>query len=604
MSTRLEDYALLGDLQTAALVGRDGSVDWLCLPRFDSPACFAALLDTEEAGCWQLAPAAGGACVRRAYREDTLILESDWETATGTVRVIDFMPPRGQAADLVRIVVGITGIVPMRMMLRLRFDYGRIVPWVRHIGGRLVATAGPDSTWLDCAVPTEGRDLTTYADFEVVAGERVPFVLTHHASHLDGPEPIDAAEALAGTEAFWQEWAAGCTYAGKWAPAVRRSLITLKALTYAPTGAIVAAATTSVPEDLGGERNWDYRYVWLRDATMTLQALLDCGFREEAAAWREWLLRAIAGDPADLQTLYALDGARRVPELTLDWLAGYEKSTPVRVGNAADSQLQLDVWGEVLDGFHTARKGGLRDEATGWAIQRKLLEFLEENWRREDHGLWEVRGERRHFVHSKVMAWVGFDRGVQAVERFGLDGPAERWRSIRDAIHAEVCERGYDAARGVFTQFYGSRGLDASLLLIPRVGFLPWDDPRVARTVEAVQAELDHDGLLLRYRPDVDGSSDGSADGSAAGTVDGLPGDEGAFLICTFWLVDALHGLGRSAQATELFERLVALCNDVGLLSEQYDARYGRLVGNIPQAFSHIGLVNSARHLSGFSTGP
>jgi GH15 family glucan-1,4-alpha-glucosidase len=589
VSAPLEDYALLGDLQSAALVGRDGSIDWLCLPRFDSPACFAALLDTPDAGCWRIAPAAGGPCTRRRYRGDTLILESDWDTPDGSVRVIDLMPPRGRAPDVVRIVEGRSGRVPMRMLLRLRFDYGRIVPWVQRIDGALAAVAGPDSVWLRTPVATRGEELSTVADFTVSAGQRIPFVLTHHPSHLPGPPAIDPERAMADTERFWSAWVSGCTYRGRWESDVKRSLITLKALTYAPTGGIVAAATTSLPELLGGVRNWDYRFCWLRDATMTLQALLGSGFRAEARAWRDLMLRAVAGDPADLQIMYAVDGARRMPELTLDWLAGYAKSAPVRIGNAAADQFQLDVWGEVLDGLHVARETGLAPDADAWSLQRHLLDFLEGNWDRADAGLWEVRGPSRHFVHSKVMAWAGLDRGVAAVERFGLDGDADRWRQVRDRIHAQVCERGYDARRNTFTQFYGSRGLDAALLLLPRVGFLPWDDPRVVGTVQAVQRELCHDGFLLRYRTDADGG------------VDGLPGPEGTFLFCTFWLADALRGIGRTGEATAMFERLLGLRNDVGLLSEEYDVAAGRLLGNVPQAFSHIGLINTARHLTGQS---
>ncbi|HUR73570.1 MAG TPA: glycoside hydrolase family 15 protein [Sporichthya sp.] len=585
MSKPLEHYALLGDLQTVALVATDGSIDWLCLPRIDSPACFAALLDDERAGFWRIAPAGAGVCTSRRYRGETLVLETDWETADGSVRVVDFMPPRGRNADVVRIVEGRRGRVRMRMDLRLRFDYGRIVPWVRQVDRRLVAVAGPDSVWLETQVATCGEGFTTVAEFEISAGERVPFVLTHRSSHLSPPAAIDPDRALAQTEAFWAEWMSACTYTGRSADLVRRSLLTLKALTYEPTGGIVAAATTSVPESLGGVRNWDYRYCWLRDASFTLQALIGAGFVAEAQAWREWLLRAVAGDPADLQIMYAVDGARRIPELELGWLAGYENSRPVRVGNAAAGQFQLDVWGEVLDGLHVSRTAGITTSADGWALQRHLLDFLESNWERDDASLWEVRGKERPFVHSKVSAWAGLDRGVQAVESYGLDGPADRWRALRDRIHAEVLQEGFDPARNTFTQFYGSQGLDAALLLLPRVGFLPWDDPRIVGTVEAVQRELDHDGFVRRYSGDADGG------------VDGLPGDEGAFLICSFWLVDALQGIGRTDEAAVLFDRLCGLANDVGLLAEEYDARAGRMVGNFPQAFSHIGLVNAARHL-------
>ncbi|MEV0428581.1 glycoside hydrolase family 15 protein [Micromonospora sp. NPDC050495] len=599
MPRRIEDYALIGDLHTAALVARDGSIDWLCLPRFDSPACFAALLDDDEAGCWRLAPAAGGPATRRRYRDGTLLLESEWDTPDGSVRVVDLMPPRDRATQVIRIVEGLSGRVPMRMELRLRFDYGHVVPWVRRHGRDLGAIAGPDAAWLSTDVPLHGADRSrpsggtdrsTVADFMVAAGERVPFVLTWQLSHLPRPTPVDPETALADTERYWRTWIARCDYHGRWPDAVRRALITLKALTYAPTGGILAAGTTSLPEQLGGPRNWDYRYCWLRDATFALQALLGTGYVAEARAWREWLLRAVAGDPADLQIMYALDGTRRIPELTLDWLDGYAGSRPVRIGNAAADQLQLDVWGEVLDGLQLSREAGIAATEEAWDLQRALLDFLEGNWRRPDNGLWEVRGPRRHFVHSKVMAWAGFDRAVTAVERYGLNGPVDRWRAQRDAVHAEVCARGFDPDRNTFTQFYGSRGLDAALLLIPRVGFLPWSDPRVVGTVAAIRRELCVDGFLLRYRPERDGN------------VDGLPGGEGAFLACTFWLVDALHNTGRVGAAEELFSRLLDLRNDVGLLSEEYDPVAGRQLGNTPQAFSLVGLVNSARQLSGAST--
>ncbi|SNY25627.1 glycoside hydrolase family 15 protein [Paractinoplanes atraurantiacus] len=589
MPGRIEDYALIGDLQSAALVGRDGSVDWLCLPRFDAPACFTALLDDETAGHWRIAPAGGGEVSSRRYRDDTQVLESEWSTSDGVVRLTDFMPPRGEAPDVVRIVEGVSGTLPMRMELLLRFDYGRIVPWVRHEGRDLGAVAGPDAVWLRTDVPLRGRDKATVAEFTVRAGEKVPFVLTHQVSHLRRPEPVDPYRALEDTRRFWRDWIGRCDYDGRWAPEVRRSLILLKALTYAPTGGIVAAATTSLPEQLGGSRNWDYRYCWLRDATFTLQVLLGTGFEAEAKAWREWLLRAVAGDPADLQIMYGLDGTRRLPEYTLDWLGGYEGAAPVRAGNAAAGQLQLDVWGEVLDGLHLAREAGIAATEAGWDLQRALLDFLEGNWRRPDNGLWEVRGDRRQFVHSKVMAWAGFDRAVTAVQRHGLDGPVDRWRAARDHIHAEVCAKGFDTERNTFTQSYGSAALDAALLLIPRVGFLPAHDPRFVGTVEAVQRGLSRDGFLLRYRPEHD-------------NVDGLTGAEGVFLACSFWLVDALHAVGRRTEAEKLFERLLAVRNDVGLLSEEYDPVSGRQLGNTPQAFSLVGLVNSARLLSGAAT--
>ena len=589
MPGRIEDYAVIGDLQTAALVGRDGSIDWLCLPRFDSSACFAALLHDESAGHWRIAPAAGGPATRRRYRDDTLVLETEWETPDGVVRVIDLMPPRGRAADVVRIVEGVSGTVPMRMDLTLRFDYGKIVPWVRRHGPDLGAIAGPDAVWLRTDVPVRGENRSTVAEFTVAAGQRIPFVLTYQLSHLPRPQPVDAERALADTERFWQEWIGRCDYDGRWQEPVRRALLTLKALTYAPTGGILAAATTSLPEQWGGPRNWDYRYCWLRDATFTLQALLGTGYVAEAKAWREWLLRAVAGDPADLQIMYGLDGTRRLPEYELDWLSGYEGARPVRVGNAAADQLQLDVWGEVLESLHLARESGIAATDTAWDLQRALLDHLEGNWSRPDNSLWEVRGPRRHFVHSKVLAWTGFDCAVRAVEQHGLDGPADRWRAVRDAIHAEVCAKGFDTGRNTFTQAYGSAQLDAALLLIPRVGFLPAADPRVVGTVEAVRRELCEDGFVLRYRPEEEG-------------VDGLPGTEGAFLACSFWLVDALAGIGRQSEAEELFQRLLDLRNDVGLLAEEYDPSTGRHLGNTPQAFSMVGLVNSARRLSGTST--
>lgn len=586
MTGRIEDHAVIGDTQTAALVDRDGSLDWLCLPRFDSPACFAALLHDDSAGHWRLAPAAGGPCTRRSYRGDSLVLDAEWDTPEGTVRVTDCMPVRGQAADVVRVVRGLSGRVPMRMELRLRFDYGHIAPWVRRDGADLAGVAGPDAVWLRTPVALAGDGRSTTAEFTIAAGDAVPFVLTYAPSHEPRPEPVDATTAVAETERYWADWIGDCTFgAGADAEAVRRSLVVLKALTYAPTGGVVAAVTTSLPEQLGGPRNWDYRYCWLRDATLTLQVLLRTGYLREASAWRDWLLRAIAGNPSKLQIMYGLDGSRRLPEYEVPWLAGYEGSGPVRVGNAAAGQFQLDVWGEVLDGLHVARAAGLEASDPAWDVQRELLEFLEGHWRDADESLWEMRGGRKQFVHSKVMAWAGVDRGVRAVERFGLDGPVGRWRALRAEIHAEVCERGFDADRGTFTQFYGSRGLDAALLLLPRTGFLPWDDPRVTGTVDAVARELSQDGLLLRYRPDVD-------------AVDGLPGGEGAFLACSFWLADALHRIGRGADARALFDRLLALRSDLGLLAEEYDTVAGRQVGNTPQAFSHVALVNAALSLA------
>ncbi|MFF8903019.1 glycoside hydrolase family 15 protein [Streptomyces lydicus] len=589
MHPHIEDYALIGDLQTAALVGRDGSIDWLCLPRFDSPACFAALLGGRDNGHWTLSPHSPEARAERSYRGDSLILDTVWETPTGRVRVTDFMPQRDRAPDVVRIVEGLDGSVEMRGVLRLRFDYGRVVPWVRATEGARVAVAGPDSVWLRTPShgTTYGKDFSTRSDFTVAAGERTAFVLTWHPSHEPRPDLIDPFDALADTLEDWRTWSARCRYDGPHRAAVIRSLITLKALTYAPTGGIVAAPTTSLPEEVGGVRNWDYRYCWLRDASLTLDALLAAGYLEEAGAWRDWLLRAVAGAPEDLQIMYGLAGERRLPEAELPWLAGYSGSTPVRIGNAAVEQRQLDVYGEVIDSFHIARTAGLPAEPHAWSIQRTVVDYLETTWRDPDEGLWEIRGPRRHFVHSKVMAWVAADRAVRALEANPkLGGDIDRWRAMRDEVHREVCERGYDAERGTFTQFYGSAELDAATLLIPRVGFLPGDDPRVVGTIDAVCRELTHDGLVRRY-------SSGDV------PVDGLPGGEGAFLACSFWLVDALQLSGRRQEAARLFERLLELRNDVGLLSEEYDPVAGRQLGNFPQAFSHIGLVGTAFGLLG-----
>jgi len=581
---RIEDYGLIGDLQAAALVGRNGSIDWLCLPRFDSAACFAALLGDDWNGRWLLAPDCEVLRVERRYRERTLVHELDFRCPTGVARVIDFMPPRGEEPDLVRIVEGIEGSVPMRMELVIRFGYGSIVPWVRRAGdGMRIAVAGPDALALRTPVSVRGENLRTVAEFTVAAGERAPFVLTWYPSHTAVPEPIDPERSLDETCGFWREWLGNCTYGGRWDEAVTRSLMTLKAMTYAPTGGIVAAPTTSLPEHIGGVRNWDYRYCWLRDATFALDALLDCGFTREAEDWRAWLLRAVAGDPDDLQIMYGPAGERRLPERELTWLAGYEGSRPVRVGNGASRQFQLDVYGEVLDVLHQARRHHVEPDDQSWAIQRVMLADLERRWREPDEGIWEVRGPRRHFTHSKVMAWVAFDRGVKAVEEFGRQGPVERWRASRDEIHAEVLERGWDGELGSFVQSYGSKRLDASLLTIPLFRFLPAEDPRVRGTLEAVRRELLVDGFVQRYRHDEDVED-----------VDGLPPGEGAFFLCSFWFVDNLILLGELDEAQELFERLLALRNDLGLLSEEYDPRLRRLVGNFPQAFSHIGLVNTA----------
>ncbi|WP_406207185.1 glycoside hydrolase family 15 protein [Kitasatospora sp. NBC_01560] len=590
MAGRIEDYALIGDLQTAALVGRDGSVDWLCLPRFDSPSCFAGLLGDRQHGAWRLAPVGGTQCSTRRYRGDSLVLESDWHTPGGSVRITDFMPQRGQDSrrtpQLIRIVEGLDGTVAVRGELRLRFNHGRIEPWVRRTGRHRVAVAGPDSAWLRVppGVHTYGVDGVTASDFSIAAGHRIAFVLTWQPSHLPTTPRTDPETALLTTLRDWQLWAAGCRYHGEWRDAVLRSLITLKALAYAPTGGIVAAPTASLPERIGGVRNWDYRFCWLRDSSMTLSALLRGGFREEAAAWRRWLLRAIAGDPGDLQTVYGVAGERVLGEAVAEWLPGYEGSRPVRFGNAAVDQLQLDVYGEVVDTLHLALLAGLPMERHVWTLLRALMAYLEQHWREPDEGLWEVRSGRQHFVHSKVMSWVAADRAVRLAEATGLPAPVDRWRAMRDAIHADVCAHGYDRRRGIFVQHYGGQGLDAATLFVVKSGFLPPDDPRVIRTVDAVRDGLDHGGLVRRYQ--------------AHRRADGLSGGEGAFLACSFWLADALAATGRRGEARELFARVVGLANDLGLLSEQWDPRARRQLGNTPQAFSHVALVNTAFDLA------
>ncbi|MFE0369436.1 glycoside hydrolase family 15 protein [Streptomyces tendae] len=593
MPGRIEDYALIGDMQTAALVCRDGTVDWLCLPRFDSHAIFAGLLGTEENGFWRIGPAHAAddtplPSTRRRYCGDSLILESEWDTPHGTVRVTDFMPPRDGAPQLTRIVEGVRGRVPMRSALRMRFSYGRITPWVYHVDGRTVATAGPDSVWLDAEAETYGENLTTYADFTVSPGDRIAFTIQWQPSHKDAPPLPDPENALRTTQEFWRDWAGHCTYNGPYREAVVRSLITLKALTYAPTGGIVAAPTTSLPEEIGGVRNWDYRYTWLRDAAITLSSLLRTGYRDEARAWREWLLRAVAGDPENLQIMYGIAGERELGEMELDWLPGYEDSAPVRVGNGAADQLQLDVYGEVTEALHLGHMAGLAPNDYASALQVKLIRYLEDHWREPDEGIWEVRGPRRHFVHSKVMAWVAVDRTIKLIETGDADGPLERWKELRDDIHRDVCEKGYDKERNTFTQSYGSKELDASLLLIPQVGFLPPDDKRVIGTIEAIQLELSTpDGFILRY------PTQGEDEG-----VDGLPGDEGAFLACSFWMADDLAMIGRVDEARQLFERLLALRNDLGLLAEEWDSVNQRQVGNFPQAFSHVPLIDTALRLA------
>ncbi|MDQ0944482.1 glycoside hydrolase family 15 protein [Streptomyces sp. V1I1] len=593
MAGRIEDYALIGDMQTAALVCRDGTADWLCLPRFDSHAIFAGLLGTGEHGFWRLGPAHAAeaeppAADRRRYRGDSLILESEWDTPRGTVRVTDFMPPRDGAPQLIRIVEGVSGRVPMRSALRMRFSYGRVVPWVHKVDGRTVAVAGPDSVWLDAETETYGKNLTTYSDFTVAPGERIAFTISWQPSHHHPPALPDPEGSLEATSDFWREWVEHCTYHGPYREAVVRSLITLKALTYAPTGGIVAAPTTSLPEEIGGVRNWDYRYTWLRDAAITLSSLLRTGYREEARAWREWLLRAVAGDPENLQIMYGIAGERELGEAELDWLPGYENSGPVRVGNGAAHQLQLDVYGEVTEALHLAHMTGLARNDYASLLQLKLIRYLEKHWDQPDEGIWEVRGPRRHFVHSKVMAWVAVDRTIKLIESGDADGPIERWRELRDDIHRDVCEKGYDKERNTFTQSYGSKELDASLLLIPQMGFLPPDDKRVIGTIEAIQRELStEDGFVLRY----------PTAGEEAG-VDGLEGDEGAFLACSFWLADDLAMIGRVDEARRLFEKLLSLRNDLGLLAEEWDPKLQRQVGNFPQAFSHVPLIDTALRLT------
>jgi GH15 family glucan-1,4-alpha-glucosidase len=584
---RIEDYAFLSDTQTGALVSREGSVDWLCFPRFDSGACFAALLGDRTNGRWKFTANGEVTATRRRYRGDTLILETEIETAEGAVRLIDFMPPRGENPDIVRIIEGLRGKVQMKMDLTIRYDYGLVIPWVRRKHDGLEAIAGPDALILRTPVETRGEDLATVADFEVAQGDRVPFVLTWFASHSEPPRAIHPEHALKQTEKYWTLWSKRCQAEGPWRDAVTRSLITLKGLTYAPTGGIVAAATTSLPEEIGGVRNWDYRYCWLRDATFTLYALMNAGYLDEARAWREWLLRAIAGSAAQMQIMYGVHGERRLDEFEIPWLAGYENSQPVRVGNAASDQFQLDVYGEVMAAMYVAHRAGIETSETDWRMQVGLMTFLESKWKDPDEGIWEVRGGPQQFTHSKLMAWLAFDRAVKLVEEChcAAGEHLERWKAIRDEIHQQVCEQGYNTKKKAFTQFYGSDQLDASLLMVALTGFLPPNDERVVSTVEAIERELMQDGLILRYRTERQ-------------NVDGLPGSEGVFLPCSFWLADCLHLLGRTSEAKELFERLLELRNDVGLLSEEYDPRAKRQLGNFPQAFSHVALVNTARMLS------
>ena len=587
---RIEDYAIIGNTRTAALVGRNGSIDWFPLPRFDSGPCFAALVGTEQNGRWLISPEGEVRAVERRYRGDTLILETRFTTPTGTAVVTDFMRMSSESltqpgpTELVRLVGGARGTVRMRCELVLRFDYGSIVPWVRSRPDGIYAIAGPDAVRLRTPIALTGQDKTTVAEFTVAEGQTVPFVLTHHSPFAPEPPGVDPKRALDETETYWRAWSAQYREQGEWRDAVVSSLITLKALTYSPTGGIVASPTTSLPEALGGVRNWDYRYCWLRDATFTLYALLISGFREEAKAWREWLLRAVAGEPSTLQILYGLGGERRITEYEVPWLAGHAGSRPVRVGNLAHEQHQWDVYGEVTEVLNVAREHGLERDDNAWRVQTALLEFLEAHWQLPDSGIWEIRGPPRRFTHSAVMAWVAVDRAVKAMEGSGLDGPLERWRSLAARIHDEVCRSGFDAERGAFVQYYGSKELDASLLLMPLVGFLPVNDPRVVGTVEAIERELTVDGLVLRYR--------------SREHVEGLPPGEGVFLACSFWLADVLVMSGRRDRAVALFERLLALRNDVGLLAEEFDPRTRRALGNFPQAFSHVGVINTAHNLT------
>jgi GH15 family glucan-1,4-alpha-glucosidase len=585
----LEDYALIGDTHTAALVGRDGSIDWLCLPRFDSGACFAALLGAPDHGRWLLAPR-DPMRARRRYRADTLVLDTEHETRDGVVRVTDFMTPRRGQARVVRIVEGLRGEVTMQSELNLRFDYGLAVPWLRETAHGALAVAGPDAVILRTDVPTDVTTGLVRSEFPIRAGQRQAFVMTWHRSFEEPPPRIDPFDALRSTLRYWTRWSERCTYNGEWREAVLRSLITLKALTHRPTGGVVAAPTTSLPEEVGGSRNWDYRFCWLRDATFTLYSLLMAGYVDEAEAWREWLRRAVAGDPRDLRIMYGIAGERRFPEMTVEWLPGYEGSLPVRVGNDASRQFQLDVYGEVLDLLHQASREGLPHEHAAWEMELRIMDVLESTWREPDEGIWEVRGGRQQFVHSKVMAWVGVDRAIRDVEFFGFEGPVDRWRALRDEIHAEVCAEGYDDGVGAFTQAYGSRALDAGVLMMPLVGFLPATDPRVANTIEAIQKRLMVDGFVRRYDTETH--------------VDGMPGGEGAFLPCSCWLADNLALQGRHEDARALFERVLDVRNDVGLLSEEYDVGAHRMVGNFPQAFSHVSLIGTARNLSRRVEGP
>ncbi len=583
MASRIEDYALIGDCETVALVARDGSIDWLCLPRFDSGSCFAALLGRPDHGRWLLGPRGNPTCTKRAYRDGTLVLDTTFEADGGAVTVTDCMPLRETSPRVVRIVRGVRGRVAMRTEIAVRFDYGSVIPWVRKAEDGIHTIAGPNSLRIRSDVPLRGEDMTTVADFDIAEGETICFSLTWFPSHLEEPPKIDPGPLVEKTERAWRDWAAQCTYEGKWRDVVLRSFVTLKALTHASTGGMIAAATTSLPETIGSSRNWDYRYCWVRDATFTLLALVAGGFREEAARWREWMLRAAAGDPSDLQIMYAVDGARRLTEWQVGWLPGFEGSHPVRVGNAASGQRQLDVYGELLDAMYHCHRVGLPPQPDAWNLQSALLDYLESSWSKPDSSIWEVRGPERQFTHSKVMAWVAFDRGIKTIEHLGMAGPLARWQAARDEIHKDVCRNGFDDERGAFVQYYGSKKLDASLLLMPIVGFLPPTDERVRGTVHAIERDLVENGLVRRY--------------DTQRALDGLPEGEGAFLACSFWLADNWAMMGRHAEACALFERLIDLRNDVGLLSEEYDVASRRFVGNFPQAFSHVALVNTAHNL-------
>jgi len=580
MAARIEDYALIGDCETAALVDRNGSIDWLCWPDFSSEACLAALLGTTENGYWKICPGGTEWTTTRRYRDHTLIIETTFEHADGAVRLIDFMPVREGYSDVVRIVEGIRGALPMRMELALRFDYGRTVPWVTAIDDGVRAIAGPHLAMLHASVPVRGESLTTVADFTVNEGERVWFTLTHGTSYRAEPTSIDAEQALTDTESFWRKWTEGLKCGSRYRDVVERSLITLKAMTFRPTGGVVAAITTSLPESLGGVRNWDYRYCWLRDTTFTLLALTNAGYFEEAAAWQDWLLRALAGSPDQVQIMYGLKGERQLVEWEIGWLAGYENSKPVRIGNAAAGQVQLDIYGEMLDSFYHAQSSMGRHSDDDFRVLVLLLKHLEEIWRDPDEGIWETRGGPQQFTYSKMMAWVAFDRGVLLADQLQSRAPVEKWKAIRDELHREICAKAFNETKNSFVQAYGSEDLDAALLLMPLVGFLPGSDPRVKGTVEAIERELMSDGLVLRY--------------NTLRVNDGLPPGEGVFLACSFWMVSSLNAIGRADDAEALFARLLDLSNDVGLLSEEYDLKRKRLVGNFPQAFSHIALVNAA----------